>query len=159
MTYTIPQIELFAAITKMLEKQFAVKACSSRQLNAILEATNTIVAALGKEDITAKAGSGLAAWLASDDTGLSSKFMAWKLCQGAPMARYAHPHDPDDFGRCYRFLESVPEVKERLGMMSVESDDWAALVDNWVELVILYEEEFPTGTCPKLYERMKELLK
>ena len=35
--------------------------------------------------------------------------------------------------------------------------EWAPLVAVWDELTALYEEELPSGRCPKLYDRMQQL--
>jgi hypothetical protein len=63
------------------------------------------------------------------------------------------PHDPDDFGRCYRLLKILGEDSGALILVSLAHPKWSGLVDAWDELTRLYEnEEFQ-----RLYERMKEL--
>jgi hypothetical protein len=83
---------------------------------------------------------GLQAWLASDDTGQSSLYMASVL--GGFRRDYAHPRDLDDFGRCSRLLDAVPEFRPRLSEMRDKSPEWAALVDSWeaIEKIIPAEK-------------------
>lgn len=99
-------------------------------------------------------------WLDGDDTGLSSKFLA-QLALGNPLPAIHYPYDPSDFGRCYRFLQVLEpdEQDEVLRLASHRSAEWERLIECWDELVELYLEEYPSGKAPKLYERMKELLK
>jgi hypothetical protein len=102
-------------------------------------------------------GDTLAAWLAGPDTGLSSKALACRL-SGIPYAERDHPWDPDDIGRCFRFLDRFPELKSHLYIMKDVSTVWERLVAHWDELRALWDEESPTGRCRKLYNRMKELI-
>ena len=110
---------------------------SPRQLNAIISATNTILEALGIADTKAREGMGLSAWRASDDTGMSSLYMASVIWGGGD--KYAEPSDPDDFGRCYRLILAVPGTRERLHMMAEKSAYWKLLYQHWVELEKHYE--------------------
>lgn len=103
-------------------------------------------------------GSGLEAWLASDDTGLSSLWMA-HICAGAQAVRNEYPHDPSDFGRCYRFLRAVPHARANLHKLKDAGPVWSAYVDNWKEMEHLWEEESPQGMAPKLYSLMQKLRK
>ena len=64
-----------------------------------------------------------------------------------------HPADPSDFGRCYRLLERNPELKANIGRLK-KFKGWQPLIENWDELVRLWEEESPSGRCPKLYALM-----
>ncbi len=99
-------------------------------------------------------------WIVSSDTGISSETI-WATMMGAQRRnRYIEhaPSDPSDFGRCYRLLNLIPEWKGRLFELTVRGKDWACLIPHWEELTRLYEEELPTGSCPKLYGRMKVLL-
>ena len=76
---------------------------------------------------------------------------------GRPIERADIPHDPDDFGRCYRLLQLFPAWKFRLGEVAVRYSEWEPLVREWADLELLYEEELPSRSCPKLYAKMKEL--
>lgn len=107
------------------------------------------------------------AWIVGDDTGISSKAI-WSRMMGVAYASRDHgwdtyPHDPSDFGRCYRLLKLVPEWRARIEEMASASPEWTALVKHWDELTALYEEEVDTtrhrhrGSAPRLYARMKEI--
>ncbi len=154
----VNQIELISAIAKHLEKKHGKASVSVRQMNAVIEAATLIVDAFAREDVPAIPGMGLAKWMKSDDTGLSSRFMAAVLSGIQMVPEKHHPHDPSDFGRCYRLLEAVPELRGKMDRMKETSQQWKALVENWAELESLYVEEFHTGNAPKLYARMQELL-
>jgi len=100
----------------------------------------------------------IATWLAGDDTGLSSKFLA-QLALGNELPEVNYPHDPPDFGRCVRFLEVLPqeEKAEVLRRAGHRSEKWQSLVKKWDECLALYQEEWPSGRAPKLYTLMKEI--
>ncbi len=162
MKIQLSQINLFSAILAEVAKQAKAQKmkdfpANDRQMNAAVEAANLVVAAFAIDRPNA-AGIGLVAWLASDDTGMSSKAMAHHLFGIAGKDRHrCHPLDPSDFGRCHRFLQAVPEAQDKLHIMANVSDVWAKLVAIWPDLTALYLEELPTGTCPKLFAKMKEL--
>jgi hypothetical protein len=93
-------------------------------------------------------------WFVTESTGVSSKAIVAQLMDIDRRRRTwgDHPHDSDDFGRCYRLLEAVPEFKPRISEIAVRSSEWSALVEYWDELTTLYAED---GRC---YERIKEIL-
>ena len=117
-------------------------------------------------------------WKQSGDTGVSSKTMCFAAFGGHKPRSIGYPHDPDDLGRCIRFLEKFPEAKDKLVALRTiddteiddtevefngkfiqsDSDVWGALLDHWDELVALHQEEAPAGRAPKCYARMKELI-
>lgn len=100
------------------------------------------------------------AWLTNGDTGTSSKTI-WSVLTGRritePYFSPDVPHDPADFGRCYRLLKVMPSWRARLSEVALKHSAWTPLVEAWDELTALYEEELPNGTAPKLYARMREL--
>jgi hypothetical protein len=96
------------------------------------------------------------AWFDGPDTGMSSRTLALVLTKGYSGGQASYPYDPDDFGRCYRFLKAFPHLRTDLRKMR-EVPGWAGLIGAWDELEKLWEEESPTGKAPKLYERMKQL--
>jgi hypothetical protein len=151
-------LQIMEAITKQGEDLGIEVAASPRQLNAVVAAANAIVHEFATDDVMSQPGQGVEAWLASDDTGTSSKAMCRKLC-GRGNGESDHPWDPADFGRCYRFLQAVPAARADLPRMAEVSPVWKRLVEHWSELEALYLEELPTGSGPKLYARMKELIK
>lgn len=167
MTLKLDQIRIVSVITKEVCRQFKAAGeksppALSYQFQAMIDAANLVVAAFEREAVKATPGAGLQAWLASDDRGLSSEAISRRLF-GVPPVKSSfdlndnYPHDPDDFGRCHRFLEAVPEAQAKFSLMKDVSPTWKTLVDNWEELTALYVEALPSGRAPKLYERMKAL--
>lgn len=156
----IAQIDLVNAILRAISAHGDPKLLP-RQLNAVIQAADDILAELHNPERVAKPGAGLAAWLASDRVGESSRWMAKTLAGywSGPPAKYAYPHDPSDFNRCLGLLEACPELRERLPEMAATGREWAALVAHWDDLEALLREEAPTGLCPRLYDRMKTLLR
>lgn len=73
--------------------------------------------------------------------------------------RNDHPHDPDDFKRCYLLLETVPEWKSRLNELKGLSPAWSNLVDNWDQLTYMLQEQMATGEPNGMYEFMQQLIK
>lgn len=104
------------------------------------------------------------AWLLGTDTGTSSKAIFMVLSQHTPLTLWtgkehpAVPQDPSDFGRCYRLLQTFPSWRERLPKVAARFPEWLPLVREWDRLSRLYEEESPTGKCPKLYDLMQTLI-
>lgn len=148
------QFDLIQAISREISRQVPNLAVNVRCYNVMIDAVNRIVEAYGKADAVAPEGAGLALWLASDDTGSSSRYMAYVLADG-PRTQNSHPVDPSDFGRCYRFMRvcNITDVSP----MAEKSRAWSRLVSVWDRLAELWELESPTGECPQLYEAMKEL--
>jgi hypothetical protein len=99
-------------------------------------------------------------WLASWDTGMSSleifHFMTGGI-YGAVRGARAIPRDPADFGRCYRLLKAFPHWRERLVDMGLNVPGWADLAIAWPTLEALFEEESPSGQCPKLFAALNEI--
>ena len=114
-------------------------------------------------------------WLMLGETGISSKTIVYALTginiesyikRGENIlhfdrARFDAPWDPSDFRRCHLLLELFPEWRSRLPEVAAKLPKWKPLVDAWDELEALYAEEITRkdGTAPKLYARMKELLR
>lgn len=153
---TPSQMDLVSGILKTIDR-LGVKVAGPRVINACIKAANDILAELERPDVHATENMGLAAWLKSDDTGMSSKFMAHILARG-PLADPAYPIDPSDFGRCFRFLR-VFKVPPDVAPMAKHGKEWAGYVERWAEMERLYVEELPTGSCPKLYALMMEIQK
>lgn len=108
-------------------------------------------------------------WLASGDTGISSKAM-WSVMMGqtpqpGPGGLSAcHPSDAQDLGRCLRLLDLIPEWKVHIGRMRGLSKYWDALIDRWEDLTAMMTEEvgiaFDKGRrADKTYALMREILK
>lgn len=95
-------------------------------------------------------------WLISGEVGMSSKAML-AAALGIEQKNKRHPLDPYDFKRCLNMVDSVPFVKKYFYRVAYMSHVWANIIYNWDELEKLYSEESNTGSCPKMYARMKEL--
>ena len=111
-------------------------------------------------------------WVSGRDTGLSSTAI-WRHMMGLdPRDRtwgneVCYPHDPDDFGRCYRLLARIPAWRGRIGEMA-QYPVWRHLAAAWGELEALWEGEVGPGEAMKrgyfgkradrLYARMRELI-
>jgi len=150
----VHQLGLVMAIAKAIES-LGIKDLEPRHINAITEAANMLEKELNRDSVPAKDGMGLQAWLMSDDTGMSSKYMAY-IIKGGPRCEPAIPHDPSDFGRCYRFRRAfVPPVP--VDLMAKCGPAWELYVRNWDAMERLYEEELPSGNAPKLYAMMQRL--
>lgn len=77
-------------------------------------------------------------WIGTGRVGMSSKTM-WNCLIGNENFQIYHPCDPDDFSRCYKLLEAVPEWKQELHKLKPLSKAWGNLVDNWERLTEMYE--------------------
>jgi hypothetical protein len=150
MSIQINQIQLVAAIAKEIDRQHPGTGVESRCFNTIILAANSICQEFAKPVVKASDGMGLTAWLASDDTGLSSLYMASKLT-GMFEAKYAYPRDPTDFGRCLRLVEAVPELESKIRDMSQHGNGWAVVAAHWYE----WSEVYSTGDGERLYRLMR----
>lgn len=109
----------------------------------------------------------IAEWLASDDTGSSSRaIMLWLSSKTADKSRGPDtPSDIGDLGRCLRLLERIPEWKARMPEMAEAGGLWPTFARRWDEIVASYLSEtggkvLPPidGTrCPKTYDLMKRV--
>lgn len=97
-------------------------------------------------------------WCFSGDTGISSKTIVavalnvpWPWGYHATQRQDA-PYDPSDFGRCYRLLKSIPELREMAFPVLRRRPEWKGLVENWDELTKVYLRDLPTGRSAELYE-------
>ena len=82
-------------------------------------------------------------WIANGHVGRSSKTM-WNCLIGNKDFPVNHPYDPDDFSRCYKLLEAVPEWKTELHKLKPLSTAWNNLVENWDKLTEMFEENCRT---------------
>jgi hypothetical protein len=89
----LDQMSLVSAMLMEASRQFKEVGepdnCESYQMNAIIEGANVAVKGFNREKVEVRAGEGLLKWLASDDTGMSSKFMSHVIA-GAPEQRHAY---------------------------------------------------------------------
>lgn len=82
-------------------------------------------------------------WISNGETGMSSKTM-WNCFMGNINYPINHPYDPDDFKRCWKLLNTVPEWKSEIHKLKPLSRQWSNLVDNWDKLTEMYEENLRT---------------
>jgi hypothetical protein len=101
-------------------------------------------------------------WLNNGHVGMSSKTM-WNFFMGNKDYPINHPHDPDDFSRCYKLLKAVPEWEIRVPELASLSKEWKNLSQNWQKLAEMYEEnkrtEFKEWERVGMGKFMDELLK
>jgi hypothetical protein len=101
------------------------------------------------------------AWWKNGERGSSSETM-WHCFMNDNMSRADHPYDPDDFSRCYKLLQYVPEWKLKLQKLKSLSPEWSNLVDNWDKLTEMYGENVRTNWKNSkkigMYEFMKTLI-
>ena len=114
-------------------------------------------------------------WFMMGEVGISSKTIVYALSgikresyvmRGEVILHYDRaafdvPWDPSDFRRCHLLLELFPEWRPRLREVAEKFPAWRPFVNAWGELEALYEEESrrEDGNAPKLYARMKELIR
>ena len=79
------------------------------------------------------------AWIDGNDTGTSSETI-WHILTQLPgkVFKYGFPRDADDFGRCARLIEFIPEWATRLGEVAERCSEWKPIVANWDRLTDLY---------------------
>jgi hypothetical protein len=90
-------------------------------------------------------------WMSYGEKGNSSITM-WNCFMGKKGFPVHHPYDPDDFKRCYKLLQVIPEWKIELHKLKQLSKEWSNLVDNWDKLTEMYEENVITNW--KEYKRI-----
>ncbi len=112
----------------------------SALVNVVARAATDIANEAQRPRVMAKPAMGLTQWLASNDTGLSSRYMASVLADPPFKAEFNYPHDGSDFGRCYRMLRAVPELRANFDRLAQCRKPWPALHARWGELEVLYLE-------------------
>ncbi len=157
----LDQMSLIVAINKEICRQVPGMHVEPRLFNAVIAAANSLVAEFAKPIVKATPDMGLEAWLASDDTGSSSLYMAWILSggqfgywQGREQPKPAYPHDPDDLGRCIRLIRAAPELAEHVHLMDEHGKQWEAIAENWDRWVAMYDDD-ENDLGSQLYDEMK----
>jgi len=99
-------------------------------------------------------------WISDGERGASSE-ARWCCLMGRGVKRTNHPCDPDDFKRCYKLLQLIPEWKDELHKLKPLSPVWSLLVDNWNKLTEMFEENEKSGWKNYkeigMYEFMKKI--
>lgn len=100
-------------------------------------------------------------WLRNGERGLSSNAMCqamFGLPNDQPGTEY--PLDPDDLGRCIKFLDAIGEEhKFLMAKLADVSKEWAGLVSVWGELEAIYLVEQPTGIFLHTGELMEKAMR
>jgi len=98
-----------------------------------------------------------AEWIVGNDTGVSSKTVWAIMMGGIPENAFDVPHDPADFGRCYRLLKLFPEWRKRLREVAAVFPKWGPMVREWDKMTELYERDYRTGRSAELFNLMCSL--
>ena len=94
-------------------------------------------------------------WIATCNTGVSSKTMWCALMGVKRKINLSAPRDNGDFRRCYDMVEYGHITLDELQIVKKQYHWFAPFVDNWEELSILFEEELDK----RLYIRIRQLCK
>jgi hypothetical protein len=104
-------------------------------------------------------------WM-TGETGVSSEAIAYQMA-GIENGRkwHTHPGDPDDFKRCLKLVNQIPEIRPRLDEMRSVSPSWNSLIDHWQELEACFMEEvgewlykkYSLKSAPKTYAMMRKI--
>lgn len=95
-------------------------------------------------------------WLVGGDDGISSVSMV-AIALGATKGDFDAPHDTGDFGRCYRLVAAIPQIKSYFPRIGELVPAFAGILDEWDDLVEIYLRDSPSGRSDELYKRIKEL--
>lgn len=95
-------------------------------------------------------------WPASRDTGVSSATIYYVFTGRKVYDNFDVPHDPDDFGRCYRLLKLAPTMEAVLFRVSDMFPTWKPFVREWAKLKAIYEEAVKTKDAT-VFDRGKEM--
>ena len=110
--------------------------------------------------LTAKIEDRAAWWIMRGEVGASSETIYSVLAGARPPKHGAGtPLDPDDYRRCKLLLDLIPEWRPQLGRVAEKYSEWKKLVENWDRIAALFDEEAPSGRCPKCYRLIQECLK
>lgn len=91
-------------------------------------------------------------WFLSGDTGVSSQTIV-AAAYGVPTKIYRGdaPHDPADFGRCYRLLRRYPMLRALAFPSLARRAEWKWIVRCWDDLEKVYRRDLPTGRSHELF--------
>ncbi|OQK43826.1 gp42 [Vibrio vulnificus] len=140
---SIDQMSLVHAINRELSRQCPdIPFCPSIY-NAAIKAANLVVEECAREPVKTREGMSISEWFECDDTGLSSRYMAYVIDGGAtrlPMQGYEYPRDAGDFGRCVRMVRALG-FEKKVFLMLTTGHEWREIANHWDELVSLYDGE------------------
>jgi|TARA_B110000211_G_scaffold207660_1_gene243635 hypothetical protein len=137
----IRQMELVTAISNELSRQVPDLPFDVGVYNTIITAANLVIDECKRERVLANKPMTPTEWLASDDVGMSSRYLLSLLTDEALFkAEYAVPHDADDLGRCIRMVE-VCHLQESLQKLEKQECKWKEIGERWWDLVELYTDK------------------
>lgn len=93
-------------------------------------------------------------WTSRGEHGISSDTIYTVFAGCTRPRRTDVPHDPDDFRRCRQLFDLIPEWRSRIEEVALVYPWYRPFTERWDEMDRLWEEESPSGKCPKLYELM-----
>ncbi len=100
-------------------------------------------------------------WMKNGETGMSSRTI-WNCMIGVAKQPVNYPCDPDDFSRCHKLLQQIPEWKAQLHKLKPLSKEWHNLVDNWDQLTEMYlsgtKSKWKKSDAISMYEFMQTLI-
>lgn len=79
-------------------------------------------------------------WLKNGEKGVSSETMFGAITGLEIQSRRSHPSDPDDFKRCMKLINAVPEWNNELYKVAALSDTWNNIINNWETLCLMMED-------------------
>ncbi|WP_196160895.1 hypothetical protein [Reinekea sp. G2M2-21] len=164
----INQIAIFSGIAHLLSDLCPGLELEPRQMNALLKISTDIADIVNAPAIRSTEDIGLVNWLASDDTGSSSLYLASVLFPSAFKVKlpcFAYPYDPSDFSRCIKLLRAEPSLRTNYWdkILNDNSPIWRELAQRWDELESGLLAEAPNflegqGSAPKTYAAIKEII-
>lgn len=98
-------------------------------------------------------------WLAGNDTGVSSKSLAFEYL-GTANSRIDCPRDPADLGRCLRLIEAVPDIRKCVDSLADKHPRWALAAKVWDKIAASMRDEVgihwdKADKAPITYKMMK----
>tara|TARA_Y100000034_G_scaffold136074_1_gene210623 strand:- start:1363 stop:1920 length:558 start_codon:yes stop_codon:yes gene_type:complete len=96
----------------------------------------------------------------SHDTGISSQTIAYVCADltwgevGGPPFSPSPPLDADDFGRCVRLIERIPEWRDTLWKVGQKHPDFHGIIQRWDELKEMYDAK-DYVECSKLIRSLR----
>ncbi|EKO3663362.1 hypothetical protein M3929_002669 [Vibrio metschnikovii] len=159
----IDQMSLVNAINQELSRQCPDMPFCPSIFNTAIKAANLVVEECAREPVKVREGMSISEWFECDDTGTSSKYMAYVIDGGTtrlPIQGYSYPHDADDFGRCLRMVRALGFEKKvflmlttghrmvralgfekKVFLMLTTGHEWREIASHWDELVAHYDNE------------------
>jgi hypothetical protein len=94
-------------------------------------------------------------WWERGERGTSSETIFCAMT-GRGLRRASYPLDPDDYRRCRRLLEIVPEWRGQLSKVVDRFPWFEPFATFWDRFDTMWDAEYKTGRCPMLYEEMQK---